>query len=295
MTRTARPTWQQLGTLGEWLAECRASNIADSTLIKRRDVIRGVEALIGTPLTEASERQVRTWWLTIAGLAVRTRATRLSHVRGYCRWLVREDIRPDDPTRKISHPRIPRSLPRDVDPAVAQQALAVIPDERVHAAGELLFRCGLRIIEVAGIRPARDLIRRGDGRTWLRVTGKGGHEREVPISEELAARLRDLAGAGWLLPSAASTSGHLTPDYLGSLVAGALRDGGLDATSHQLRHTAATRALQETGDITAAQLLLGHRQLSTTQVYARAKGLDHDVITHMYEQTQPTGDGEHRA
>lgn len=285
MTRRARPNWQQLGTLGEWLAECQASGLAESTLTKRLSVIRGVEALIGTPLTEATERQVRTWWLTIAGRAVRTRAVRLSHVRSYCRWLVREDLRVDDPTRKIVTPRLPRSLPRDVDPAVTTQTLATIPDERITTAGDLLFRGGLRISEVAGIRPARDLIRRGDDRTWLRVKGKGSHEREVPVSDELAQRLRDLAGGGWLFPSAASSTGHLTPNYLGTLVATSLRDGGLDATSHQLRHTAATRALQETGDITVAQQLLGHRQLSTTQVYARSAGLDHDVITRMYDRT----------
>lgn len=286
-TRTTRPTWQALGTLGDYLAECQASGLQESTLDKRLTAIRGVEAYLEVTLLDATERQVRRWWLSIAGLAVRTRAARLSHVRGYSRWLVREDLRPDDPTRKIGHPRIPRSVPRDLDPARAAAALAAIPDHAVRLAATLQLRDGLRVSEVAGIRPARDLITRADGRTWLRVRGKGGHEREVPVPDDLAAELRRLAGAGWLLPSAASSTGHMTPDHLGGLIAGALRDAGVDATSHQLRHTAATTVLQRTGDVTVAQALLGHRHLGTTQVYARPRGLDHDLVTHLYDPQEP--------
>lgn len=286
-TRTARPTWQALGTLGEYLAECQASGLQESTLSKRLTAIRAAEAFLETPLLDADERQVRRWWLSIASLAVRTRAARLSHVRGYCRWLVRQDLRVDDPTRKIGHPRVPRSVPRDLDPTAAAAALAAIPDPAVRLAATLQLRDGLRVSEVAGIRPARDLITRADGRAWLRVRGKGGHEREVPVPDDLAHQLHALAGAGWLLPSPASSTGHMTPDHLGVLIAAALRDAGVDATSHQLRHTAATAVLQRTGDIALAGALLGHRQLSTTQVYARHRGLDHDLVTHLYDPQEP--------
>lgn len=288
VTATAERSLADLGVLEEWLDECRASGLQPGTLRKRRSTLRGVQAAIGAPLTEATERQLRRWWLSIAGLAVRTRAARLSHVSCACRWLVREDIRPDDPTRRITRPRLPRSVPRDVDADRARAAIAAIVDDAVRLAATLQLEDGLRVSEVAGIKPARDLITRAGG-DWLRVRGKGGHEREVPVRPEVAAQLRDVAGLGWLLPSAQSSTGHLTPDRLGALIAGALRDGGLDATSHQLRHTAGTAALQSTGDITVAQALLGHRQLSTTQVYARPRGLTHEVVASLYPHLTTEG------
>ncbi len=288
-TRSQVEQLTDLGPLEDWLAECRASGLQPSSLAKRAAVLRGVQRATGAPLTDVTERQVRRWWLSIAGLAVRTRAVRLSHLACACRWLVREDIRPDDPTRRIQRPRLPRSVPRDVDADRARAAIGAIGDDAVRLAATLQLDDGLRVSEVAGIKPARDLITR-QGVDWLRVRGKGGHEREVPVTADLARQLRDVAGLGWLLPSSASSTGHMTPDHLGGLIAAALRDGGLDATSHQLRHTAGTAALQATGDVTIAQALLGHRQLSTTQVYARPRGLTHDVLAAMY-RTAPTTEG----
>lgn len=114
--------------------------------------------------------------------------------------------------------------------------------------------------EVAVVKPDRDLVRDAGGWSFV-VHGKGTRNRVLPIPEDLAKVLRDVP-SGFLFPGL--TDGHLSPHWVGTLVARALGDG---TTMHQLRHLCATEIHEQTKDIRLVQTVLGHASLATTQRY----------------------------
>lgn len=268
------------GRLGEHLADLAASAVP-GTVAKRKLVVEAVERAIGHPIEVATEAQVRAWWRRTTHYALATRVTYVSHLRGYCLWLVAEGLREDDPTRRCARPRRPRRLPRSLDPATARAAVARM-DGLDRLMCELGLGLGLRRAEIAGVRPDRDLMDDLSGAPRLTVRGKGRSERRVPVPQALAERLREAAPRGWLLPSPGSQTGHLTPDHVGRRIGDALRSAGLAATSHQLRHTFAQLVYETTRDIAATGATLGHRSLATTQVYAHAAPVDPAVIDRVW-------------
>lgn len=186
-------------------------------------------------------------------------------VRLFYRWAVLTDRLERDPTVPLASVRVPRSLPRPAPDGAVLTALARA-DDRTRLAMELGMYAGLRIAEVAGLAVVDAM---GDR---LRVTGKGGHQRMVPVHaslrESLAAERSRRVELGddetlWLFPS--TNGGHLTPKHLGRLVASALPDGW---THHTLRHRFATQAYAADRDLRAVQELLGHVRPETTARYA---------------------------
>lgn len=123
---------------------------------------------------------------------------------------------------------------------------------------ELMAYAGLRRMEVAKVH-TRDVIITSHS-SAIRVTGKGGHTRIVPVPGHLATKIRDRRG--WLFPG--DDHGHLSAAYVGKLVSRALPDG---VTGHQLRHRYATEGYRRGHDIRAVQELLGHAKLDTTMIY----------------------------
>lgn len=149
---------------------------------------------------------------------------------------------------------------RNLPPAPDEAIRRVVGDDRVRLMVELAARQGLRRCEVAGVH-SRDLYRDAGG--WLLIVhGKGGKDRTIPMHADLAERVRQEAGRGWLFPSPAG--GHLSPNYVGQLIARALPDGW---TAHSLRRAFATRVFERSHDLRSVQLMLGHSSLATTQVY----------------------------
>ncbi len=221
--------------------------------------------------------------LASAGLSARTAARRLSTLRQFHQFLAREAIRPDDPTELLEGPRLPRSLPKalseeEVEALIA--AAAKLPGRRGALAAavlELLYCSGLRVSELVGL-PAAAL--RPDT-PLIAVRGKGGKERLVPVSaraRELALAARGEAseklrarGARWLFPSRGA-SGHLTRQALGLILKDAALAAGLDperVSPHVLRHSFASHLLQRGADLRSLQLLLGHADIATTQIYTK--------------------------
>ena len=131
-------------------------------------------------------------------------------------------------------------------------------DRRAALAIELMSTCGLRRAECARVR-GRDVEAVGQG--WqLRIVGKGGHVRVVPLPPTLALRLR--CTPGWVFPG--YVDGHISPAWLGKLVGRVLVEG---YTPHKLRHRFGTVVYDQSHDLRAVQELLGHASLATTQVY----------------------------
>lgn len=262
-----------LGLLGDYLLWCRDRGMRPRTIVLKRDVLGRVAAdLAPADLVEATERDVRAWWRKLAQrqLADSTRGVYLSHVRAFYRWAMLEDLREDDPTRRIQRPMVRRGQPRDVDPGGLVEAMGKLSG-RAWLAVALMALCGLRCAEAAAVRPEH-LRGDGQGGYLLRVVGKGGHVRSVPVPVRVAQALL-IQEPG--VPVFANITGRAwTPDYMSHFVAVQLRTAGLDASAHRLRHTYATMLYRLTRDVLGVQRALGHASAATTQVYARSDVTD---------------------
>jgi len=238
--------------------------------------------------------------LARAGMAPRTAARRLSALRQFYRFLVTEGRRGDDPSSGIDSPRQGRPLPRILSEAEVGALLAAAqagqgPEAlRCAALVELLYATGLRVSELAGLRLA---AAQRDQRLLI-VRGKGDKERMVPLSPAARASLsaylavrghflpraarpakRAKSGAAapvaakaaspWLFPSRAA-AGHITRHRIAQLLKELALQAGIDAAKvspHVLRHAFASHLLDHGADLRSLQKMLGHADISTTQIY----------------------------
>lgn len=214
-----------------------------------------------------------------ARLAPRSLARRLSAVRGFYRYLVREGLTLEDPTARIDSPRLGRPLPKTLSEADVERLLAAPAGEapealRDAAMLELLYASGLRVSELVGLRLAQVDLNRG----VLVVLGKGSRERLVPVGEAAVGRIEAyLAKArGALLDGQVSDAlfvtrrgGGMTRQAFWHRLRAHASTAGFERlpSPHTLRHAFATHLLNHGADLRAVQMLLGHADLSTTQIY----------------------------
>jgi integrase len=185
-----------------------------------------------------------------------TRRSKSTTVRSFYGWADLECRNPRvNPAAKLGAVKVPRGRPRPTPAAVLQSAL-----QRADARGRLMLmlgaHAGLRRSEIAKVH-SRDAV---EG--MLRVTGKGGHTRVIPLSPDLAAAIAS-RGDGYLFPG--KIDGHLSADAVANVVVDLLGGGW---TAHTLRHAFATKAYAADRDLLAVQELLGHSSPQTTAVYA---------------------------
>ncbi len=220
--------------------------------------------------------------LAAGGAASATAARRLSALRQFHRFLFAEGLRDDDPTVALDGPRRGRALPKLLSEPEVDRLLAAArerPGEegvRLACLMELLYATGLRVSEL--VTMPRAALRREE--PFLLVRGKGEKERLVPLSEparDALLRYRDVRGAflpggkesPFLFPSR-SKEGHLTRQRFGQMLKDLAIDAGLDpkkVSPHVLRHAFASHLLAHGADLRAVQKMLGHADISTTQIY----------------------------
>ena len=210
------------------------------------------------------------------GFAARSQARRLSALRQFYRFLLRESIRDDDPSAGLDSPRAGKPLPKYLAPAeilALLEAAARLPGRAgatTGAALELLYATGLRISELLALPPSAVTA----GEPAILVRGKGGKERIVPLSPPaLAAAERLLAGRDkkgrWLFPGR-DPRRPMTRQGLALLLKQAALAAGLDpalVSPHVLRHSFATHLLANGADLRSLQTLLGHSAIATTEIY----------------------------
>lgn len=187
-----------------------------------------------------------------------TRRSYRSSLRVFFRWAQARGHITVDPAHLIEAVKVPRAKPRPCPNDVAADALDTV-DPRVKLMLLVLVFTGVRRGELC--RMHTNQIERNLHGWQLRVVGKGGHERLIPIDEHLAATLR-LLPHGWFFPG--QIDGHLSASYVGKLVSRAMSAGW---TAHTLRHRYATLVYAVERDIRATQELLGHASVVTTQIY----------------------------
>lgn len=235
------------------------------------------------------------------GLAPRSLALHLSAWRGYYRWLAQQGLIAHDPLVGLRAPKSARPLPKAlaVDDAVRlAEAMPVGGDalqSRDRCLIELLYGAGLRIGELIGL----DLQAGGAGghldlqNAELLVLGKGGKRRRVPLGQQALAALQDwlpqrgtLARPGEPALFVGARGQRLGDRQARSAVAQAAQAAGLPTHvhPHMLRHSYASHLLQSSGDLRGVQELLGHANISTTQVYTR---LDWQHLAKVYDKAHP--------
>ncbi len=233
-----------------------------------------------------------------SGYKARSNARLLSSLRHFYRLLVREGRLTADPSLLLDPPKLPRSLPKALSESEIESLLRAPPEtsmgQRDRAMLELMYATGLRVSELVGITAAQVNLRQG----VLRVIGKGGKERLVPLGDEAAHWLSRYVGDGrpTLLKGGRSDAlfvsnrrAAMTRQMFWVLVKKHALTAGISPTRispHVLRHSFATHLLNHGADLRALQLMLGHSSLSTTQIYTLVAK---EGLKRLHEKHHPRG------
>lgn len=237
-----------------------------------------------------------------AGLAAATTRRGLTTVRNFHRWLVLEELRPDDPTVTVELPRVPRGLPKPLSEDEAAVLVAAPPGggplaRRDRAVLETLYGTGVRVSELVGLSLGDvDLAAAS-----MRVLGKGSKERVLPLGRLALAALGDWlapAGRGEMEPERWASRSDSEAVFLNRRGTRLSRQGvyqlvrrhGHEAgiaqrlTPHVLRHSFATHLLDNGADIRVVQELLGHAKVTTTQIYT---SVSRERLFRVYAEAHP--------
>jgi integrase/recombinase XerD len=247
---------------------------------RNQAALRAAPADISTYLRQASE----------SGLAPASRARRLSSIRQFFKFLTAESLITEDPTLGLTGPKKRAALPKTLSVAEVDRLLEITRARiepargrerfralRLHALLETLYATGMRVTELVTLPRS---VLAGDGQV-LTIKGKGGRERLVPLNQTARAALDRYLNVGfqdglapmlttkWLFASRGA-EGHITRQRLGQELKALAEEAGLDparVSPHVLRHAFATHLLDRGADLRSVQQLLGHADISTTQIY----------------------------
>lgn len=251
------------------------------------------------PLARVGVADMRSWMAFTRGkdVGARSLARKLSAVKSFYRWLSEREGFDATAVLSARAPKFQRKLPRPLAPDAAQDLIETLEMQsenpwvaaRDQAVVTLLYGCGLRISEALGLRA--DVLPMAEA---LRVTGKGGKERIVPVIAPARAAVEqyvrlcphDLTPDRPLFRGV--RGGALSPRAVQKVTQAARTQLGLpaSATPHAMRHSFATHLLNAGGDLRAIQELLGHASLSTTQAYT---AVDSARLMDVYRNAHPKG------
>lgn len=279
----SRPISRHVETFLDMMAAERGASL--HTLDAYRRDLGDLDVHVAGDVSQAQSDHLRSYFdkLTDAGLAPRSAARRLSCLRQFYKFLFAEGIRKDDPTSALDSPRQGARLPKFFSEAEVDRLLDSARSNdtpralRLTALLELLYATGLRVSELVSL-PLAAIVR---DRPVLIVRGKGSKERMVPIGKPARAavsvylKVRDRfippgnKSSPWLFPSRGQ-SGHLTRDAVARSLKELAVDAGLSpsrVSPHVLRHSFASHLLAHGADLRSLQQMLGHADISTTQIY----------------------------
>jgi integrase/recombinase XerD len=265
--------------LAAFLNHLERRQIAPAQEVQGRDIVSFLEAL---------QRR---------GLSARTRARMLAALRGFFRFLVREAVITADPTRDLHLPRLGTRLPRSLGPDEVQQLLATQSDgalaQRDGAMIELVYATGLRASEVVSLKVNQVNLEGG----YLTVVGKGSKERVVPIGTYARQRVLDYLQHARPKILVGRLSPYLFLNRAGRKLSRqgfwlrvrrvVLQAGVRGKVSpHTLRHAFATHLVERGADLRAVQMMLGHTDISTTQIYTHVA---RDRLRAVHRKFHPRG------
>ena len=290
VTRFLDGAWMERGLSANTLAAYRADLMALSRWLAAR----------GTAISTATRADLLGFiaWRVESGARPRSTARQLSSFRRFYRNLVREGSLREDPTAQIAMPKIGRSLPKSLTEEEVESLLnaPVVSDplgSRDRTMLEVLYATGLRVSELVSLKYSQLNLNQG----VLRVTGKGDRERLIPLGEEAVRWLREFIGTGrgeilldrhtdYLFPT--RRGDHMTRQAFWHIIKRYARKSSIDKelSPHTLRHAFATHLLNHGADLRVVQMLLGHSDLSTTQIYTHVA---RERMKDLHTQHHPRG------
>jgi len=242
-----------------YLSHLALRSFRPSTIALRERVLHNLARTLEPRTLADADRHDLELFIGRPSLSPGTRRVYRSCVRGFYGWAVAEDLLPVDPSARIPSIRVRKGTPRPLDDASLRFALAAA-DQRTYCWILLMALGGLRCCEVARLRPV-DILRNETGPVLYIREAKGGASAAVPahplIMESLTA-MPVVGGLWW----------DVSPKWVSESMSRYLHGLGIDASGHALRHTAATWWLHES-DILTTSVLMRHRSLDTTSVYAQ--------------------------
>ena len=228
------------------------------------------------------------------GVATSSQARIICGIRSFFRYLVEDGVLNDDPSELLESPSVGKHLPsvlsvEEIDRMEAAIDLSKWEGQRNRAIIEVLFSCGLRVSELVNLTFA-DVFEK---ERYLRIVGKGGKERFVPISNEALNEVRmwmydrnlmNIKPGEEQYVFLNRRGAHLTRTMILIMIKNTARDAGITKTvsPHTLRHSFATALLQGGANLRAIQEMLGHEDISTTQIYTHVDMtmLREEIMTH---------------
>lgn len=230
--------------------------------------------------------------------SARSNARALSAIRGFCRFGLETELYSQDPSFDIEAPQFGRSLPKflseaDVDLLLATPDVETMLGLRDRTMLELLYACGLRVSELVGMEVSHLNLNQG----LVRIVGKGGKERLIPCGEEALDWLLRYLKVGRPELLAGKQSNALFPSKRGQMMTRQTfwhrikqhaASAGIEKSlsPHTLRHAFATHLVDHGADLRVVQLLLGHSDLSTTQIYTHVA---QERMKTLHRQHHPRG------
>ncbi len=263
--------WAERGLSPNTLAAYRADLTALSRWLGERHV--PMMQTSHTDLQHFIESRVQ------AGARPRSTARQLSSFRRFFRYLLREGVIQEDPTAQIAMPKIGRSLPKslteeEVEALLAAPAVRDPLGNRDRTMLEVLYATGLRVSELVNLRYAQVNLNQG----VIRIVGKGNRERLIPLGDEAVRWLNEFVHGArdeilldrqtdYLFPT--RRGDRMTRQAFWHIIKRYARKAGIakGLSPHTLRHAFATHLLNHGADLRVVQILLGHSDLSTTQIY----------------------------
>ena len=245
-----------------WTLWQRARNLSDKTIKERALIISRLPHPAALTPVEIDQFLVNPTWSRA------TRATYHGAIRAWSLWLVRTGRRDDDPTLIATTPRVPKGKPR---PLADEHLVALLTSHtyrRTKAMILLAAYAGLRVGEIARIRGDDvDLLTK-----TLRVTGKGGKQRDVPLHPLLQRLAVEMPMRSWWLPSwngneRAEVGGPMLANSVSATVSNAMNRAGVPGTPHALRHWFGTKLRELGADSLTIKELMGHESMATTAIY----------------------------
>jgi integrase/recombinase XerD len=262
----------------------------------------------GVAVTAAGREQVTQYLaeLDANGIAASSSARKLSALRQFHKFLAADGIRADDPTRIIASPKARRSLPKVLSVAEINRLLQFAESEvelegateaqramshRLYLLLELLYATGMRVSELVSLKRAQVMR----DASFLTIRGKGSKERIVPLTDRARDAVKTYVatlgpGSPWLFPAGGET-GYLSRQVFARELKGLAARAGISAariSPHVLRHAFASHLLAGGADLRVVQTLLGHSDISTTQIYTHV--LDEKLRT-LVESHHPLAEG----
>ena len=271
VSRFLDAVWMERGLSTNTLAAYRADLTALARWLNERQ----------TPIMRTTRADLQDFiaYRVHAGARPRSTARQLSSFRRFFRYLMREGAIKDDPTAQIAMPKIGRSLPKSLTEEEVESLLGapVVSDplgNRDRTMLEVLYATGLRVSELVNLRHGQVNTTQG----VIRILGKGNRERLSPLGEEAMRWLKDFATGSrgeillerqtdYLFPT--RRGDRMTRQAFWHIIKRYARKAGInkELSPHTLRHAFATHLLNHGADLRVVQMLLGHSDLSTTQIY----------------------------